>query len=143
MADAYLSESDESTQVDSHEETWSDWDEEVNEGEMYKSLFTDDYFGKVEECFDFDSRNFGFDLRNWQKLFKWTFYECMQVVNFIRSNTSNSSGLRSEGVITLMQSILSNESVEIPWRDEKYLIPHLPDDALLHELPSQEFSDEP
>ena len=135
----------------------SDADDELDSGEKAQCLFSGDVLPSSAAALEHDKTHFGFDLAKYISQVCtpppsipfvsmcpqfWLTrgavcaqvgmdeYEVIKCINFIRSCVSQGQDPRSE----LAGAVCAPEK---PWRDDKYLIPVLPDDALLfHEFGS-------
>ncbi|CAL5225398.1 g8207 [Coccomyxa viridis] len=113
------------------EGSWeSDADDEVEAGEKTQCLFSGDVFPSSAAALEHDKTHFGFDLGKYISQVGMDEYEVIRCINYIRTSVSQSRDPRSE----LAGAVSTPEK---PWRDDKYLIPVLPDDAMLfHEFGS-------
>jgi hypothetical protein len=124
------------------EESWSDWEaEDKQDGESYQCLLSNDVFGDIESCFNQDAKNFGFDLRQWQKIMHLDLYGCIQMINYIRDLRINKKQESSQIVESLNTALdmwkaedSKGRSVVLPWDDDRFLLPVLAGDAMLHSL---------
>jgi type I protein arginine methyltransferase len=116
------------------EENWSDWEEDEDQGsDLYQSLFEEKQFKSPEECFDYDAKEYGFDIRQWNKRLNLGFYGCIKLVNYIRSRRVDRDSADE------ILSVFNNLGESHPWDDDQFLIPVSSEDNLLTSL---EFDEE-
>ena len=148
------------------DESWeSDTGEDVEYGEKTKCLFSDDMMPSSAAALEHDRTHFGFDIERYIAQVRgscyslWVLlllvrqsplaevwhvsddipfgtqvrmdeYEVIKCINYIRESVKAGRDPRSELACAV-------STPHKPWQDDKYLIPVLPDDAMLfHELSS-------
>jgi protein arginine N-methyltransferase 3 len=114
---------DENSSLEEGEEKWSDWEEEEGTEGIYRSLFDEKEFGSFEACIEHDAKEYGFDIRERNQRLKLGFYGCVKLINYIRSRRVDRDS--ADEILSVF------ESEGQPWNDDKFLIPVMPEDALL------------
>ena len=107
----------------------SDWVDELGDEDLcFTCLFSDAVCDSLEEAVRVDRELGGFDLFDYIKRLGLSFYDVIQLINYVRSQRAKGEDPRDE-----LSSISTSGDVcgEFPWRDEAYLVPVLEGDAML------------
>ncbi|SZF00320.1 unnamed protein product [Blumeria hordei] len=121
-AHSCLSDSSENSDILNMEDE-EGWEDTVNDEEKisFKSLVDDQVFSDIYSMFDHCKHQSGLDFLDIRRKLALEFYDCIKLVNYIRTVTDDGKEIPSE---------LSKSHFE----DEKYLRPFLQDDAVLFSL---------
>ena len=117
--------------VDDVASNLSDWVDELGDEQIgFTPLFTDgvSLCHSLEEAVRVDREQCGFDLVDYIKRLGLSFYDIIQLINYVRSQRAKGEDPRGE-----LNGILTSGSASgpVPWRDEAYLMPVLEGDAML------------
>lgn len=107
----------------------SDWVDETGDEHIgFTSLFSDAACDSLEEAVRVDKEQCAFDLIDYIKRLGLSFYDIIQLINYVRSQRA-----KGEDPLDELNNILTSGSASgpVPWRDEAYLVPVLEGDALL------------
>ncbi len=129
MASSASSGSGEYDDVDDIASNLSDWVDELGDEQIgFTSLFSDAVCDTLEEAVRVDREQFAFDLVEYIKRLGLSFYDIIQLINYVRSQRAKGEDPRGELNDILVSGKASGSA---PWRDEAYLVPVLEGDALL------------
>eukprot|EP00002_Diphylleia_rotans_P038590 TRINITY_DN8803_c0_g1_i3.p1 TRINITY_DN8803_c0_g1~~TRINITY_DN8803_c0_g1_i3.p1 ORF type:complete len:192 (+),score=66.65 TRINITY_DN8803_c0_g1_i3:54-629(+) len=107
---------------------WEEVEEDEQDGSVAptKSLFSDVILGSARDAIEHDNKTMGFDLLAFRAQHRLEIYECIQIVNFIRSLSSDE--------LQHFKNESGRFSLDIQkpvWQDEKFLIPVIEEDPLI------------
>ncbi|KAJ2160403.1 hypothetical protein GGF46_002293 [Coemansia sp. RSA 552] len=118
---------------DTQDDRWDDWEGEEMDMPM-KCLFCAQMFQGTSDLFQHAKEAHRFDFLQARADLKLDFYQCMRVINYIRTQ-----GLRDPGFGSA--SGFSIDGTEAFLSDDAYLAPAIPDDSLLYALDDLDLDD--
>eukprot|EP00775_Hariotina_reticulata_P002332 gene2332-2640_t len=110
---------------------WQDWDNDDEENDATKSLFSDAVLPSPEAAFEHDGRHHSFDIRQFKIERCLDDYDIIKVINFIRKEVAG--GRDPLPLLAAAGSTVGagGSSSLLPWSSDDYLSPVLPEDPLL------------
>jgi hypothetical protein len=120
---------DSGSSSDSEQQQWDEWVDDSQE--KTKGLFSNATFKNPAECWKNCKEEFDWDHDSIYKEWNLDDYQHIQLINFIRTQQSNPS-FNGPQLISSLKEKKNSDGVE--WRDEKYLIPVVPDDPVIFYL---------
>ncbi|KAL5994786.1 Protein arginine N-methyltransferase 3 [Asimina triloba] len=152
FSSASMDEEEEDEQI----EDWDDWktDEEEPDNDLM-CLFCDLKFASVDSLFDHCRSFHAFDFEAIRKGLQLDFYGSFKLINYIRSQVnykevavnkcwSCDSTFQSNKDLQnhLHIAVTFGRDSKLPWLDDSYLKPFMPDDSLLHNFGDDEDGEE-
>merc|ERR1712063_99518 len=112
------------------------------EEEEFKSLFLSQTFPSATQALLADKEATGFDFQQIRSDLKLNFYECIALINYIRTRVHEKRSLVDETQFSTEEELVNHVkeskeytklSKDMPfWSEEKYLMPFDPQDPLLY-----------
>ncbi|KAG6551599.1 hypothetical protein Mapa_006676 [Marchantia paleacea] len=147
--------SDAREMVDNNEEEvedWGDWDgddEEQEEPEECKCLFCDETLTSAASVYAHCAEQHSFNFVQLRRDQRLGFYDCLRLINFIRSKvaakTPHEALLEDLRASTGTKKSEKGKSAQhvagLPWSDDTFLTPFLPNDSLLYTFDDGEEED--
>ena len=113
------------------DEDWDTWEEP--EPAPTRCLFTSQIFDSAALCLAHAATAYGLDLAAIAARHRLDIYGRVQLVNYVRSCAAEAGS--SPSAITDSINQAGSRGNALPWVDEKYLVPVLPEDPLLYSIP--------
>lgn len=121
-------------------EDWEDWGEDEgdddDEATEFLCLFCDSKRNTCDALFEHCSSTHQFDFHGIRKEFGLDFYGSFKLINYIRSQVAeNRSWSFLQNQLHQAANVKDNK---LPWDDDKYLTPFMPEDSLLYSFGDDE-----
>ncbi|GBF96074.1 arginine N-methyltransferase-like [Raphidocelis subcapitata] len=111
---------------------WQDWDDDPEEDDATRSLFSDAVLPSPEACLAHDAAAHGFDVREFRAKLSLDDHGTIRLINFIRSRVAaGADPLPALTAAAAAAAANGAAGAAQPWASDDYLTPVLPDDPLL------------